>query len=304
MSSVTSSFDYASNAGKILFKDLTLSSTGQVFAGGIIGGWTVSGVQTIDHCTNSGCIECDSSDYNDFNVSSTATPLWSCFGGISGMGASDSNEALESGWFTISGKTFTNCSNSGYIWLYGKMRCCIGGVVAYSENNPNGCENTGYIEYRKSGGVGKTENPTNYHRQIVGGVVGLCTASSLTNLKFSAKKLYTNGSSPFAYTGGIAGLVLQDTSFSNCKVGATGTGDYDGFRAAGSADGTVALFCRSGTTARSYTFTNCKVATGSHIWYSTGAKTEVTNNNITIRWCTGDNGSLSSGSLPTVGSID
>ncbi|MBR5704218.1 MAG: hypothetical protein IKX45_08215 [Bacteroidales bacterium] len=304
MSAVASSLNYANNAGKILFKDLTLSSTGQVFAGGIIGGWTASGTQTIDHCTNSGCIECDSSDHNDFNVSSTATPLWSCFGGISGMGASDSSEALESGWFTISGKTFTNCSNSGYIWIYGKMRCCIGGVVAYSENNPNGCESTGYIQYHKSGGIGQTSNPTNYHRQIVGGVVGLCTASSLTNLKFSATKLYTNGSSPFAYTGGIAGLVLQDTSFSNCKVGATGTGDNEGFRAAGSTDGTVALFCRSGTTARSYTFTNCKVATGSHIWYAKGSRTEVTNDNISISWCTGDNGSLSSGSLPTVGSID
>ncbi|MBR6002335.1 MAG: hypothetical protein IK045_05695 [Bacteroidales bacterium] len=307
-SEVTSSLDYASNAGKILFKDMKLSSTGQVFAGGIIGGWTQAGEQTITGCTNSGCVECDSSDYGDFEVadSENPTPLWSFFGGISGMGGSYTNEGLNGGYNTITGKTFTNCTNSGYIWLYTKMRCCVGGVVAYTENDPVGCVCTGNITSIKKkaadgGGIGTVGN--NYHRQITGGVVGLCTATSVTNAKYNGT-LSTYGSSPQSYDGGIIGYMYKHNSegtsitLNNCKVGGS-------VRSTGS--GGAALMCYSAkNNAVTYTFTNCVIKNGA-IVYTTGKKVTISST-VTKNDCLGyesDSATVTNDVLPTiVDSID
>lgn len=302
-SEVTSSLDYASNAGKILFKDMKLSSTGQVFAGGIIGGWTQAGEQTITGCTNSGCVECDSSDYGDFEVadSDNPTPLWSFFGGISGMGGSYTNEGLNGGYNTITGKTFTNCTNSGYIWLYTKMRCCVGGVVAYTENDPVGCVCTGNITSIKKkaaegGGIGTVGN--NYHRQITGGVVGLCTATSVTNAKYNGT-LSTYGSSPQSYDGGIIGYMYKHNSegtsitLNNCKVGGS-------VRSTGS--GGAALMCYSAkNNAVTYTFTNCVIKNGA-IVYTTGKKVTISST-VTKNDCLGyesDSATVTNDVLPTI----
>ena len=302
MSAVTSSFNYANNAGKILFKDMTMSATGQLFAGGILGGWTTSGEQTITGCVNSGRIECDSSDHNDLNVGSTATPLWSCIGGISGMG-SGTDEGLTA-VATITGKTFTNCTNSGYIWFYSKVRACIGGIIAYSEISPSNCVCTGWIQVHKSGGIGTVNG--NYHRQAVGGIIGYCSASTISNLKFEAERMYTTGNSPFAYSGGIVGLCPQNTTFVNCQVGVpkNTSQSYYSISAAGNSNGSAALFCRSGDTGKSYSFTNCKVKDNTRLYYGgTGSNvnTYITSSNININYCAGPNGSLAEGgTLPSV----
>ena len=306
MSAVASSFNYANNAGKILFKDLALSSIGQVFAGGIIGGWTASGSQTIDHCTNSGCIECDSSDYGDFEMadSDNPTPLWSCFGGIAGMGAHSSSEALNGTWNSITGKTFTNCTNSAYIWLYTKMRCCVGGVIAYTENDPNGCVCTGNITLKKKkdeegGGIGTVGD--NYHRQITGGVVGLCTSTSVSNAKYNGT-LDTNGASPFSYDGGIIGYTYKFNSsgtsitLTNCKVGGS-------TRGAGTGQGRSAVMVGNSTNTVTYTFTNCKIKKGT-ISYATGSKVIInSDSDVTEAQCFGGGASgytVTGGTLPTV----
>ncbi|MBO4340132.1 MAG: hypothetical protein J5835_01715, partial [Bacteroidales bacterium] len=49
-SSVTSSMDYTYNSSDIKFTELKITETGQVFGGGIIGGWSASGEQTITGC--------------------------------------------------------------------------------------------------------------------------------------------------------------------------------------------------------------------------------------------------------------
>ena len=287
-SAVTSSFNYANNAGKILFKDLKLSSTGQVFAGGIIGGWTDSGTQTINGCINSGCIECDSSDYGDFELadSDNPTPLWSFFGGISGMGG-NTNEGLNGGYNSITGKTFTNCTNTGYIWLYTKMRCCVGGVVAYTENDPDGCVCTANITSIKKkaadgGGIGTVGN--NYHRQITGGVVGLCTASSVTNAKYNGT-LSTFGSSPQSYDGGIIGYIYKHNSagtsitLNNCKVGGS---------VRSTSTGAAALMCWSAKDNEiNFTFNNCVIKKGT-LSYSTGSKATInSDSDVTKAHCLG-----------------
>ena len=287
MSAVTSSFDYAKNVDvDVVVQDLTMSATGQVFAGGIIGGWTASGEQTINGCTSSGWVytkkHADADKYyDDISVGDTPTPLWSCFGGIAGMGASGSNEGLNGGWNTITGKTFTNCSNSGRILIYGKVRSCIGGVVAYTENDPDGCVCTGNIRLYKNGGIGTVGN--NYHRQIVGGVVGLFTGSKISNAKYNGT-LTSNSSSPQAYDGGIIGYTYDfngsgatSIELDNCRVGGS-------VRSTGS--GACALMCYSASgKAVTYTFTNCVIKKGA-IVYTSGSKVTISTS-VTKNDCLG-----------------
>lgn len=302
MSAVTSSFDYAKNVDvDVVVQDLTMSATGQVFAGGIIGGWTASGEQTITGCTSSGWVytkkHADSDNYyDDISVGDTPTPLWSCFGGIAGMGASASNEGLNGGWNTITGKTFTNCSNSGRILIYCKVRCCIGGVVAYTENAISDCECTGNIRLYKKGGIGTVGD--NYHRQICGGVVGYYSGSSATNLTYNGT-LNSNSSSPFAYTGGIIGyLHTSAVELNNCRVGGS-------VRAAGSGVGRNAVMCHNNTNTVSVTFTNCLIKKGT-ISYATGSKVTINDDSgVTAGQCMGggaSNYTIVNDVLPTVAS--
>ena len=299
MSAVTSSFDYAKNVDvDVVLQDLTMSATGQVFAGGIIGGWTASGEQTINGCTSSGWVytkkHADKDNYyDDISVGDTPTPLWSCFGGIAGMGASGSNEGLNGGWNTITGKTFTNCSNSGRILIYGKVRSCIGGVVAYTENDPDGCVCTGNIRLYKNGGISTVGN--NYHRQIVGGVVGLFTGSKISNAMYNGT-LTSNSSSPQAYDGGIIGYTYDfngsgatSIELDNCRVGGS-------VRSTGS--GSCALMCYSAKDkVVTYTFTNCVIKKGT-IVYTSGSKVTISTS-VTKNDCLGKE----SGSATVTGDV-
>ena len=283
-SEVASTMDYASNSSDIVFVNNTLSETGQVFAGGIIGGWTASGTQTIDHCTNTGWIyTLNASETNEggegghLNAadSDNKPKYWSCFGGIAGMGAGTSQN-LASSWNNITGKTFTNCLNTGYILIFAQLRCCVGGIVAYTENNPNGCVCTGKIRLKESG-IGNVDG--NYHRGICGGVVGLFTGSKASNLKFN-RTLISNGSSPFAYSGGILGYVPAGTvELENCKVGGT-------VWATGSGDGRSALMCHVAQNAVTVTFTNCVVKKGT-LSYATGSSVTISSSNMAANHCLG-----------------
>ena len=291
-SEVASTMDYASNTSDIVFVDNTFSATGQVFAGGIIGGWTASGTQTIDHCSNTGWVYTLNSDHGDLAAGDTKTPLWSCYGGIAGMGAGTS-EGLNGGFNTITGKTFTNCTNSGTIQIYCQGRFCIGGIVAYTENNISGCTCTGNITGHTSGGIGQVGS--NYHRNITGGVVGLFTGSTITNSKYNAT-LNTNGSSPFSYDGGIIGYAYTGSiTLNTCKVGGS-------TRGAGSGQGRSAVMVGNSTNSVTYTFTNCNIKKGT-ISYATGSKVTInSDSDVTEGQCFGGgaSGYTFNGDLPEV----
>ena len=314
MSDVSSSMDYASNSSDIVFKSLALTQSGQVFAGGIIGGWTTGGTQTIDHCTNTGWVYTLNANSNGVDGehghlsaadSENLPKYWSCFGGISGMGASSSSEALNGGFNTITGKTFTNCTNTGYILIFAQLRCCIGGVVAYTENDPNGCVCTGKIRLYAKDGIGRTDpnGPNeNYHRNICGGVVGLCTASKVSNAKFNGA-IYTLSSSPFAYTGGILGYIYNSTiELDTCKVGGSSRGATSG-------QGQAAGICNNSSNTVAITFTSCAFKKGFNVWeYNSSTKKAVkvtinSDSDVTIKRCTGygsSNSSAVGGVLPSV----
>ena len=295
MSAVASTLDYTQNVSDIKFTSLAITETGQVFGGGIIGGWTASGEQTITGCTNSGWVYTKASAGDLAVADSEAKPkYWSCFAGIAGMGAGTS-QSLASSWNTITGKTFINCTNSGTVRIYAALRCCIAGVVAYTENNPVGCVCTASdIRPYLTGGIGTVDG--NYHRNICGGVVGLCTASKVSNLKSTAK-IVSQSSSPFAYAGGIIGYVPAGTiELENCKVS-------NHVQAAGSGDGCSALMCHVAQNAVTVTFTNCAVKSGT-ISYSTGKKVTISSSNLSALHCVGpgSNYTITNDVLPTVAS--
>lgn len=293
MSAVSSTLDYTYNKSDIKFTSLKITETGQVFGGGIIGGWTASGEQTITGCENGGWVYTKASAGDLAVADSEAKPkYWSCFAGIAGMGAGTS-ESLGGGWNTITGKTFTNCTNTGTVRIYAALRCCIAGVVAYTENNPNGCVSTAAdIRPYLTGGIAQVGE--NYHRNICGGVVGLCTASKVSNLKSTAK-IVSQSSSPFAYTGGILGYVPAGTiELENCKVS-------NHVQATGSGDGRSALMCHVAQNEVTVTFTNCVVKNGT-ISYSTGKKVTISSSNLSELHCIGpgSNYTITNNVLPTV----
>ena len=298
MSAVTSSFDHTYNSSDVRFLELEINQSGQVFGGGIIGGWTAAGTQTIDSCENTGWVYTKASAGDLAAADSENLPkYWSCFGGIAGMGASSSSEALNGGWNTITGKTFTNCTNSGTLRIYAALRCCIGGVVAYTENDPVGCVCTAEnIRPYLANGIGTVSG--NYHRNIVGGVVGFFDGSSLTNLKFQGT-LNSYSSSPFAYNGGIVGYLYTDAvTLNNCRVGGS-------VRAAGSGAGRCAVMCQNSSNTVSVTFTNCKIKKGT-VSYASGSKVTINDDSaVTDAQCMGggaSNYTIVNDVLPTVAS--
>ena len=215
------------------------------------------------------------------------------------MGAHASNEGLNGGWNTITGKTFTNCTNTGRIRIYCRVRFCIGGVVAYSENDISNCSCTENIYGYTNGGIGTVGS--NYHRNIIGGVVGLFTGSTISSSKFQGT-LNSYGSSPFAYDGGIIGYTYKFNSegtsitLSGCKVGG-GT-----IRGAGSGQGRCALMVNNSTNEVTYTFTDC-VIKKSTVSYATGSKVTISSSdNVSEAQCFGggSSGYTFNGTLPTV----
>lgn len=296
MSAVTSSFDNTYNSSDIRFLDLEINQSGQVFAGGIIGGWTASGTQTINGCENTGWVYTKTSAGDLAAADSENLPkYWSFFGGIAGMGSTGTSEGLNGGFNTITGKTFTNCSNSGKIQIYAALRCCIAGVVTYTENDPNGCVCTRDIRLVASG-IGDVNN--NYHRNICGGVVGYFNGSTATNLKYEGT-LNSNSSSPYAYTGGIIGyLHTSAVTLNNCRVGGN-------VHATNKSGGSSAVMCDNNTNTVSVTFTNCLIKKGT-ISYATGSKVTInSNSDVTAGQCMSSDASgytIVGDVLPTVAS--
>ncbi len=254
--------DYASNAADIAIRSITVSH--QVWIGGVIGGFNASNDAVksahmeFTGLSNSGAIDCPN-DTNGANMAAESDKVtaYSYIGGISGVGDCGSKE-------------FLSCTNSGRIGVYNQLKVRLGGIVGYTTSNPDGCVNTGPINYcrwnpQKNGGNG-----------CVGGIIGYTGISTLSNLTNDAT-VRSTGSSPNCYTGGIVGQVGSEcNAFNNCNVG-TSTGSQKSISGAGEdAFGSTAagLFC-SVSAARAWDFTGCKIKNGTKC-----QKIEVTEANL------------------------
>ena len=298
--SASTQFNYASNAGDIVFNRLNIS--GQVFAGGVHGAFTTSGTQTITGCVNSGTIKTKTESDNAHLITDSTTPSlkWSFIGGVSAVGCADMTQ--EKFAFGDMYKTFQNCSNEGAISIFSQLRTCVGGVLAWSDVCPtvttgNMTSCTANVRFKKVGG--KVHDS---YRSICGGVVGYCPVATLSDMKYYGE-LNSNGCERFAYTGSIVGLTTAGTAFSNCKIGGS-------VRAANSNDGQSGLFCNANGN-YNYSFSNCIVRSGTIIKNSSAnfTVTDATIGDLTIALCCRRNGSPTNtdGSLSTefsVGSID
>ena len=240
-------FSYTKNAGKIGIRNITLSKA--AYIGGIHGGFTANGTQTITGCENTGEIDCPNSGGNGGNMKATSKDdingTMTYIGGISGVAGNGGAKT---------GKTFTNCINRGAINVYSQVPARIGGCFGYLNLNPSGSENHGKIvTYRYNTVTGTDWNGA------TGGVIGyinIATVSDLTN----TGGVQTTGSSPNSFTGGIVGQEGGNmNTMINCNVGKSGVhivGAGTGFASNG-----AGLFVASGS-AKAWTFTNCKVITG------------------------------------------
>lgn len=289
--SASTQFDYASNAGDIVFSRLDIS--GQVFAGGVHGAFTASGPQTITGCVNSGAIKTKTTANNTHLKSSSISTRWSFFGGISAVGVTDATQQLYA--FGDMGKTFASCTNTGEIGIYAALRSCVGGVLARSEICPSGAVCLADIRLYKNEGTSGGGTGADYRRSLCGGIIGYCPVATLSGLKYVGT-LNSSSSSPFAYTGGIVGLVNGNTAFSTCKVGGS-------IRAAGSASGSAGLFCHN-EGSNTYSFTDCVLKTDTKIYYQSSTAATVTDDNKAFEYFIANTSGSLSGSLPIIGSID
>ena len=243
--------DYASNAGEVKFTAITISTA--VYVGGVLGGFHAANNDekewelTFTGLTNSGQIACwNNDDGNGGNLAakSKSATSYSYLGGISGVGDNYS-------------KHFFNCTNTGRIAIYNQLKMRLGGVLGYTDVNPDGCANYGRINYCRY-------NPkSNSGNGEIGGVVGYMNIETPTNLTNDAN-VRSTGSSPNCYTGGIVGRTNTNTvGFLNCKVGSTGgEGTISG--AGENAFGSTAagLFCSDGNSSHAWDFTGCLIKTG------------------------------------------
>lgn len=249
--------DYASNAGEVKFTAITISTA--VYVGGVLGGFYAKNADekewelTFTGLTNSGQIAC----WNDVDGANLAAKSknakdYSYIGGISGVGDNYS-------------KDFFNCTNTGRIAVYNQLKTRLGGVLGYTNHNPDGCVNKGRINYCRYNPKG------NGGKGAIGGVVGYMNIETPTNLTNDAN-VRSTGSSPNCFTGGIIGRVRDNTiGFRNCKVGSTnGEGTISG--AGENAFGSTAagLFCSYGRddeekdpeVAHAWDFTGCLIKNG------------------------------------------
>ena len=242
--------DYASNEATIKYRHVTLEAF--CLTGGVLGGWYSAAKNissTITGCTNSGIIDCWNieGEAGGGNMAATASATsYSYVGGICGVGDSY-------------GKKFINCTNTGRIGVYNQVKTRLGGVLGYSNNNPDGCVNKGRINYCRY----NPEGLDKYGYGEVGGVVGYMNIVTPTNLTNDAS-VRTTGSSPNCYTGGIVGRTNANTvGFLNCNVGTSG-GDVTVSGASENGFGSTAagLFCSDGNTAHAWDFTGCKIKNG------------------------------------------
>ncbi len=259
----TMTMDYASNEGAINFKGLTISN--QVIAGGVLGGFYGKTDEekevemTFTGLSNSGQIACwNATNGGNMAAKSKSVTGYSYFGGISGVGDNYS-------------KHFHNCTNTGRIAIYNQLKVRLGGVLGYTDVNPDGCVNKGRINYCRynplsNGGSGE-----------VGGVVGYMNVETPTNLTNDAT-VRSTGSSPNCYTGGLIGRTNTNTiGFLNCKVGSSGDGEQTISGAGEDAFGSTAagLFCSDGNDSHAWDFTGCVVKNGTKV-----SKITVTEENL------------------------
>ena len=238
------SFNYTKNAAKIGIRNITISKA--AYVGGVHGGFTANGAQTITGCENTGAIDCPDSGGASNNMKSTSSANAVTY--VGGISSGAGNDAARTS------KTFNNCINRGAITVYNQCYTRLGGVIGYANQNPSGCENHGKIVYyRKAGGYNSSNG-------AVGGVVGYINIATVSNLT-NTGGVQSTGSSPNCYTGGIVGQEGGNmNTMENCNVGKSGINIVGA--GSGSFGSTGAgLFVASGS-AKAWTFTNCKVITG------------------------------------------
>ncbi len=244
VATTTTQFSYTKNAGQINIYNITISKA--AYVGGINGGFTANGSQTITGCENTGKINCPDKNSAADNMKSTSTAnVVTYIGGISSGGGNDGART---------GKTFTNCINRGEITVYNQLWTRLGGCVGYANQNPGGCENHGKIlYYRKTGGYTSGTGG-------VGGVIGYINIASVSNLT-NTGGVQTTGSKNTCYTGGIVGEEGGSlNTMINCNVGKSGINIVGA--GAGSFGSQGAGLFSHGKSAKAWTFTGCKVITG------------------------------------------
>lgn len=241
--------DYASNAGEVKFTAITISTA--VYVGGVLGGFYAANDDqkewelTFTGLTNSGQIACwNATNGGNMAAKSKSATGYSYIGGISGVGDNYS-------------KDFFNCTNTGRIAVYNQLKTRLGGVLGYTNHNPDGCVNKGrinYCRYNPMGNGGSGE---------IGGVVGYMNIETPTNLTNDAN-VRSTGSSPNCYTGGIVGRTNAATvGFLNCKVGSTGgEGTISGAGENAFSSTAAGLFCSDGNSSHAWDFTGCLIKNG------------------------------------------
>lgn len=241
------SMDYASNAGDLTIKSITVSH--QVFFGGVIGGIPIDDECTFSNLTNSGKISCPYvANGENMAAKDNSVIAMTYIGGIAGIGAYGS-------------KKFYNCSNSGAIAVYNQVPVRMGGIIGYATTNPTGCVNTGPINYCRY------NTKSNGTTGVVGGIVGYMGIANPHDLTNDAT-VRTTGSSPNCFVGGIVGQGNSSTvAFTNCNVGTT-NGDSQGRHTiSGSGEGSftgsgaAGLFI-SVSSKRDWDFKGCKIKKG------------------------------------------
>jgi len=241
------------NSGDISCGSITIS--GQLFVGGVIGGEFSTSSVTHTNLSNSGVISLGKSESDKISSSSTE---YSYIGGIAG-GSKKSSAG------------YTNCANHGNITYRGDHGANIGGIVGYAGKVPSKviCE----ADIRVVG--------TKF-QCYVGGIIGrLAAGETVEGLKYVGN-ITTSGSSPIAYTGGIAGVVETNCAFSKCKIG----GSVSGVTLS-STNTEVGLICCGENETPEFTFTDCVIETG-----TTRGGTQVTS--LVVK---SDNSDLTKGAL-------
>lgn len=246
--------DYASNAGDISFRNITVSH--QVWLGGVIGGFNagndgIKGVElTLTGLTNTGNIDCPQEGGNGANMAidmEKKPTAYSYVGGISGVG-------------DCGNKEFLNCTCSGDITVYNQLKTRLGGIAGFLNVNPTGSaytNNATIIYYRfNPAGLDSSTNG------VIGGIVGYMDIGTVHDLTFWGR-LQTTGSSPNCFTGGIVGQLGKTcAAFHDCNIYAptniVGAGS-------GSFGSTGAGLFASKSSSSAFDFTGCKVKKGTKV---------------------------------------
>lgn len=270
-----STIDYANNSGSIVASSATMPQTGYLRLGGIIGGWTADACtsQTITGCTNSGSITLRSNTFGILADSNDRTDSY--VGGIAGGGNNGSG---------VCGKALVNCKNSGAITMgdggggssstnSGKLyqRFCVGGIIGFTDVNPDGSKCIANIRFRTTAGENR-----------IGGIAGEMKIGTIQNVTYKGE-VNSNGTSGTNYTGGLVGNVGTGTkTFNNCTVSGLMHGPNSTTTPAG-----IFCSCKGGGTGPTINITNCKVGSGTKVQtassgysYTISSASDITASNV------------------------